>query len=68
MRCLRRNEFCEKQVESEVEACKEKVQAEARAQARLYHLSGPLALGRDFGMRALGAERLLKRYDWLYGA
>jgi salicylate hydroxylase len=45
-----------------------RVQAEARAQARLYHLSGPLALARDFGMRALGAERLLGRYDWLYGA
>lgn len=45
-----------------------RVQAEARAQARLYHLSGPLALGRDIGMRALGPERLLKRYDWLYGA
>jgi salicylate hydroxylase len=45
-----------------------RVQAEARAQARLYHLSGPLALGRDFGMRMLGEERLLRRYDWLYGA
>ena len=45
-----------------------RAQAEARAQARLYHLSGPLAFGRDIGMRALGAERLLKRYDWLYGA
>ena len=45
-----------------------RVQAEARAQARLYHLSGPLALGRDLGMRMLGPERLLRRYDWLYGA
>jgi salicylate hydroxylase len=45
-----------------------RVQGEAKAQARLYHLSGPLALGRDIGMRLLGAERLLGRYDWLYGA
>jgi salicylate hydroxylase len=45
-----------------------RVQTEARAQARLYHLSGLPALGRDIGMRALGSERLLRRYDWLYGA
>jgi hypothetical protein len=35
---------------------------------RAYHMSGPLALARDPTMRALGAERLLRRYDWLYGA
>lgn len=45
-----------------------RVQREAKAQARLYHLSGPLALARDLGMRTLGPERLLRRYDWLYGA
>jgi salicylate hydroxylase len=45
-----------------------RVQAEARAQARLYHLTGALALGRDLGMHMLGSERLLRRYDWLYGA
>jgi salicylate hydroxylase len=45
-----------------------RVQGEARAQARLYHLTGPVALGRDIGMRMLGSERLLRRYDWLYGA
>jgi salicylate hydroxylase len=45
-----------------------RVQAQAEAQAKLYHLSGPLALVRDLGMRALGPERLLKRYDWLYRA
>jgi len=45
-----------------------RVQREAKAQAGLYHLSGPLALARDIGMRALGPERLLRRYDWLYGA
>jgi salicylate hydroxylase len=45
-----------------------RVQAEAKAQARLYHLSGVFGFARDLGMRALGPERLLKRYDWLYGA
>jgi len=45
-----------------------RVQQEALAQARLYHLRGPLAFARDLGMRALGPERLKKRYDWLYGA
>jgi salicylate hydroxylase len=44
-----------------------RVQGEARAQARLYHLSGLAGLARDLGMRALGPERLLRRYDWLYG-
>jgi salicylate hydroxylase len=45
-----------------------RVQAEARAQARIYHMSGPIALARDLAMRALGPERMLERYDWLYGA
>ena len=45
-----------------------RVQREAIAQAKLYHMAGPLALARDLAMRALGSERLLKRYDWLYGA
>jgi salicylate hydroxylase len=45
-----------------------RVQREALAQTRLYHMSGPFALARDLGMRAFGPDRLLKRYDWLYGA
>jgi len=45
-----------------------RVQMESEAQARLYHMAGPLALARDFGMRALGPERLLSRYEWLYAA
>ncbi|HLJ72039.1 MAG TPA: FAD-dependent monooxygenase [Roseiarcus sp.] len=45
-----------------------RVQRESETQARLYHMAGPLALARDFGMRALGAERLLRRYDWIYRA
>ncbi|HEY1944732.1 MAG TPA: FAD-dependent monooxygenase [Roseiarcus sp.] len=45
-----------------------RVQREALAQGRIYHMSGPLALARDLAMRALGPKRLLQRYDWLYAA
>jgi salicylate hydroxylase len=45
-----------------------RVQKESEAQARLYHMAGPLALARDIGMRAMGPERLLRRYDWIYSA
>ena len=31
-----------------------------------YHLAGPLGLGRNMVLRALGGENLLRRYDWLY--
>ena len=43
-----------------------RMQRESEAQARLYHMAGPLAAARDLGMRALGSERLLRRYDWIY--
>jgi len=45
-----------------------RVQREALAQARIYHMSGPMAFARDLTMRALGAERLQARYDWIYAA
>ena len=45
-----------------------RVQREALKQGRIYHLSGPLAFGRDVTMRMLGAHRIRERYDWLYGA
>jgi salicylate hydroxylase len=45
-----------------------RVQREATKQGRIYHLSGPLAFGRDATMRMLGAHRIRERYDWLYGA
>jgi salicylate hydroxylase len=45
-----------------------RVQRAATAQEGLYHLSAPAALARNVAMRALGPERLLRRYDWLYGA
>jgi salicylate hydroxylase len=44
------------------------VQQDSEAQARLYHMAGPLAAARDIGMRVLGPERLLRRYDWIYRA
>ena len=45
-----------------------RVQTEARQQAKIYHLSGPAALARDFAMGIMGSTRLLQRYDWLYKA
>jgi len=44
----------------------ERVQAMSRKQGRIYGMSGPEALVRNLGMRALGGERLLARQDWLY--
>lgn len=45
----------------------ERVLRLARANDRVYHLAGPLAVGRDMVMRTLSGERLLARLDWLYG-
>ncbi len=45
-----------------------RVQNESRRQAKIYHLAGPAALLRDTAMRALGPQKMLARYDWLYGA
>jgi salicylate hydroxylase len=44
-----------------------RAQAEARRNSWRYHLSGPLAFARDTMLAGLGGERLLRRYDWLYG-
>jgi salicylate hydroxylase len=43
-----------------------RAQREARRNSWRYHL-GPLAFARDLVLRAMGGERLLHRYDWLYG-
>lgn len=43
-----------------------KVQQEARANSRTYHLGGAAALARNFAMRMMGSERLRARYDWIY--
>ncbi len=45
-----------------------RVQRESRRQDTLYHLAGPLAAGRDAVLKWLGPDRMLARYDWLYGA
>jgi salicylate hydroxylase len=45
-----------------------RVQRESRRQAKIYHLGGPRALLRDMALRALGPQKLLARYDWLYDA
>lgn len=45
-----------------------RVQTEARRQHSTYHMRGPAAFARDLAIRAMGGERLARRYDWLYGA
>jgi len=45
-----------------------RVQKESRRQAKIYHLAGPAALLRDMALRALGPQKMLARYDWLYDA
>ncbi len=45
-----------------------RVQQQSRRQGEIYHLSGPAALARDIGLRSLGGERMLARFDWLYNA
>lgn len=42
-----------------------RVQATARRNGQIYHLSGPLALARDLTMRLAG-QRLLARQRWIY--
>jgi salicylate hydroxylase len=44
----------------------ERAQQISRKQGKLYGQSGPEALIRNLGMRLLGGEKLLRRYDWLY--
>ncbi|MGH6840282.1 MAG: FAD-dependent monooxygenase, partial [Methylocella sp.] len=45
-----------------------RVQRESRGQAKIYHFAGPAALLRDLALRALGPQKMLARYDWLYDA
>jgi salicylate hydroxylase len=47
-------------------AARHPVQRTARQSGQIYHLRGPMALARDLAMRALGAERLQARQDWIY--
>jgi salicylate hydroxylase len=43
-----------------------RVQRTATKQGRIYHLAGPLALGRDLSIKAMGPRRMLARQDWIY--
>jgi salicylate hydroxylase len=43
-----------------------RIQRIASGNGKIYHLSGPLALARDLTIRALGANRLLARQNWIY--
>jgi salicylate hydroxylase len=44
-----------------------RVQREARRNAWRYHLAGPLGFARNTVLGRMGGEKLLARYDWLYG-
>jgi salicylate hydroxylase len=43
-----------------------RVQRAARQAGRIYHLMGPAASARDLAIRAMGAQRMLARQDWIY--
>jgi salicylate hydroxylase len=44
-----------------------RAQRAARRNGMVYHLGGAGAWLRTLALRAMGGERLLARYDWLYG-
>jgi salicylate hydroxylase len=44
-----------------------RVQREARRNSWRYHLAGPLGFARNAVLGAMSGEKLLARYDWLYG-
>jgi salicylate hydroxylase len=39
----------------------------SRRNGSIYHLSGPQALARNLVLRKVPPQRLMARYDWLYG-
>ena len=43
-----------------------RVQNTSHRQMRIYHASGPLAVGRDLALSMLGETGMAARYDWLY--
>lgn len=53
--------------ESQRRARVARAQRDARRNSWRYHLAGPLALARNRVLGLMGGERLLHRYDWLYG-
>jgi salicylate hydroxylase len=42
------------------------MQRAARGAARTFHLSGPMALARDFTIKLLGPQHMLTRQHWIY--
>jgi len=44
-----------------------RAQRAARRNGMVYHLGGAGAFLRTLALTAIGGERLLARYDWLYG-
>jgi salicylate hydroxylase len=43
-----------------------RVQNASRRQGSIYGMTGPEALARNLVMQAMGGEKVLSRYDWLY--
>jgi salicylate hydroxylase len=43
-----------------------RVQRAARQAGHIYHLAGPAAFARDLAIKAMGAQRMLARQDWIY--
>jgi salicylate hydroxylase len=44
-----------------------RAQREARRNGDIYHAGGPAGLLRTLAVAATGGDRLISRYDWLYG-
>jgi salicylate hydroxylase len=42
------------------------VQRAAQQAGRIYHLTGPAAYARDLAIKAMGAQRMLARQNWIY--
>lgn len=68
--CLKRNADNPQQGLRSYEAARRRrtarAQAISRQQGKIYGQTGPEALIRNIGMKLLGGNRLLHRYDWLY--
>ena len=44
-----------------------RAQRSARRNGTIYHMGGAAAFLRTFALLAMGGDRLITRYDWLYG-
>jgi salicylate hydroxylase len=44
-----------------------RVQRDARHNGTVYHMRGAAAVLRSLGLMVMGGDRLISRYDWLYG-